>query len=74
MPPLPVISGQKALNAFKRDGWLYQRRQGSHMILTKPGMTVTLSIPDHKELDVGTLRSLIKKSGLTVEEFVNLID
>jgi predicted RNA binding protein YcfA (HicA-like mRNA interferase family) len=43
------------------------------MILTKSGMNITLSIPDHKELDTGTLRSLIRKAGLTVEEFINLI-
>lgn len=74
MPPLPVISGQEALKAFKRAGWIYARRHGSHMILTKPGTVVTLSVPDHKELDVGTLRSLIRKSGLIVEEFIKLID
>ncbi|MEN6351542.1 MAG: type II toxin-antitoxin system HicA family toxin [Syntrophomonas sp.] len=74
MPPLPVISGQEALKAFKRVGWIHARRHGSHMILTKSGTNITLSIPDHKELDTGTLRSLIRKSGLTVEEFVRLID
>ena len=74
MPPIPVISGQKALRAFTRAGWVYVRRHGSHMILTKLGMNVTLSIPDHKELDTGTLRSLIRKSGLTVGEFVKLIN
>ncbi|ABI68324.1 type II toxin-antitoxin system HicA family toxin [Syntrophomonas wolfei] len=73
MPSVPVISGQKALRTFTRAGWVYTRRHGSHMILTKPGMNTTLSIPDHKELDTGTLRSLIRKSGLTVEEFINLI-
>ncbi|MGI6435776.1 MAG: type II toxin-antitoxin system HicA family toxin [Syntrophomonadaceae bacterium] len=73
MPPIPVISGQEALKAFNRAGWVYMRRHGSHMILTKSGMNITLSIPDHKELDTGTLRSLIRKSGLTVEEFINLI-
>jgi predicted RNA binding protein YcfA (HicA-like mRNA interferase family) len=38
--------------------------------MTREGATVTLSVPDHKELDRGTLRSLIRAAGLTVEEFV----
>lgn len=67
MPPLPVLSGQKALNVFERDGWIYKRKKGSHMIMIKPGMTTTLSVPNHKELDTGTLRALIRKAGLTVQ-------
>jgi hypothetical protein len=34
---------------------------------------MTISIPDHKELDRGTLRSLIRDSGMTVEEFLSFI-
>jgi len=39
------------------------------MVLTKEGSSATLSIPDHRELAVGTLRKLIRSSGLTVEGF-----
>ncbi len=39
------------------------------MVLTKLGSLVSLSIPDHRELAPGTLRKLIRLSGLTVEEF-----
>jgi hypothetical protein len=44
------------------------------MILVKPGHIASLSIPDHKEIAKGTLRSLLRASGLTVEEFVELLD
>ncbi|RXT03661.1 type II toxin-antitoxin system HicA family toxin [Ammoniphilus sp. CFH 90114] len=73
MPPLPVVSGMEARRAFENDGWIFKRQKGSHMILTKQGMRVTLSIPNHKELDRGTLRSLISDIGLTVDEFMNLL-
>ncbi|MDD4562541.1 MAG: type II toxin-antitoxin system HicA family toxin [Syntrophomonadaceae bacterium] len=73
MPPLPIISGKQAVKAFEKDGWQFNRRRGSHMILTKPGMQSTLSIPDHKEIGRGLLKTLIKDSGLSVEEFVNLL-
>jgi hypothetical protein len=40
--------------------------------MVKPGVRANLSIPQHKELSVGTLRALIRHSGLTVDEFLNL--
>jgi hypothetical protein len=41
--------------------------------MTKPGHRAKLSIPQHKELSVGTLRSLIRAAGLTVDEFLDLL-
>jgi hypothetical protein len=43
------------------------------MILTKPGSIVSLSIPDHRELAPGTLRKLIRLSGITVNQFLELL-
>jgi hypothetical protein len=42
------------------------------MILVKEGHTATLSVPDHREVARGTLRSLIRNSGLTTEELIQL--
>jgi len=70
MPALPVISGREAHRAFERAGWQFDRQRGSHMILIKPGSFATLSVPDHREIARGTLRSLIRASGMTVEEFI----
>ncbi|NBV97420.1 MAG: type II toxin-antitoxin system HicA family toxin, partial [Verrucomicrobia bacterium] len=55
-----------------RHGWTKARQKGSHIILTKPGSIASLSIPDHREVARGTLRSLIRYSGLTPEEFQSL--
>ena len=72
MPPLPTLSGRDVVKAFARAGWQMVRQRGSHMILVKDGRMATLSVPDHREIAKGTLRSLIRSSGLTVEEFVAL--
>jgi len=72
MASLPVLSGRDAVKAFCRDGWQMVRQRGSHMILVKPGSMVTLSVPDHREVAKGTLRSLIRSSGLTTDEFAVL--
>ena len=70
MPAIPVLSGRKVLKAFESLGWQVARQKGSHIILIKPGSIATLSVPDHKEVARGTLRSLIRASGLTVSEFL----
>jgi predicted RNA binding protein YcfA (HicA-like mRNA interferase family) len=72
MPTLPRLSGRAVVKAFGRDGWQIGRQKGSHVILVKEGSWVTLSVPDHREIAPGTLRSLIRASGLTVEQFVAL--
>jgi len=69
MPALPVLSGRKAVRVFERFGWQIARQRGSHVILVKEGENVTLSVPDHKEVAKGTLRSLIRSARLTVEQF-----
>ena len=73
MPALPNLSGKDLLKAFERDGWVKVRQRGSHMVMVKDGSMVTLSVPDHKEIAKGTLRSLIRSSGLTVDEFLDLL-
>jgi predicted RNA binding protein YcfA (HicA-like mRNA interferase family) len=73
MPRLPAIFGREAVRAFERAGWRLARQESSHMILTKPGTYVVLSVPDHRTLSRGTLRSLIRKAGLDVEGFVALL-
>ena len=71
---LPVLGGKQVRKAFEKDGWQFARQRGSHMIFVKEGSMVTLSVPDHKEVARGTLRSLIRAAGLTVEEFLALVD
>jgi predicted RNA binding protein YcfA (HicA-like mRNA interferase family) len=58
------------LGLSKSLGWEVARQRGSHSILTKTGHIATLSIPNHPEVARGTLRALIARAGLTVEEFL----
>ena len=41
--------------------------------MTKAGRPETLSVPDHRELNAGTLRALIRKAGLTIDQFLELL-
>jgi len=69
MANLPNVSGRRAQRGFERLGWMKVRQTGSHIIMTKSGEMATLSIPDHNSVAKGTLRSLIRSAGLTVDEF-----
>jgi predicted RNA binding protein YcfA (HicA-like mRNA interferase family) len=73
MSKLPVISGTKCVEALKRVGFSVDRQRGSHIILVREEPRTTVSVPDHRELDRGTLRAIIRQVGLSVDEFVNLL-
>lgn len=73
MARLPVVSGDEAIRALRRSGWIVRRHVGSHVVLDKEGVAFTLSVPRHRELDVGLLRGLVRDAGLTVDEFVGLL-
>ncbi|MDA8143868.1 MAG: type II toxin-antitoxin system HicA family toxin [Thermoplasmatales archaeon] len=74
MPKLPIISGMKAVKALTKAGFFMDHQTGSHIIMRKEGnKPITISIPKHKEMKTGTLRTVIKQSGLTIEEFLKLL-
>lgn len=74
MSALPVVSGRDVVKALGKIGYVLDRQRGSHMILrqqTPPHRRLT--VPDHQEVAKGTLRAIIRQSGLTVEEFNDLL-
>lgn len=70
MASLPALSGKEVVRVFESFGWRIARQRGSHIVMIKEGEIITLSIPNHKEVAKGTLRSLIRSANLTVDEFV----
>jgi predicted RNA binding protein YcfA (HicA-like mRNA interferase family) len=74
MPRLPQLSGREAVRVFESLGWQQVRQSGSHIIMVREGHLATLSVPDHKEVAKGTLRSLIRSAGITVDEFLEAMD
>ncbi|HEX4031362.1 MAG TPA: type II toxin-antitoxin system HicA family toxin [Terracidiphilus sp.] len=73
MGKLANISGKEAAKAFQKAGWQVRGQVGSHLVLTKPEVKANLTVPQHPELAPGTLRSLIRTSGLTVDEFLSFL-
>jgi predicted RNA binding protein YcfA (HicA-like mRNA interferase family) len=69
---LANISGEKAVKAFMRLGYKIARQTGSHIILIHEDRP-TLTIPNHRELAPGLLRSVIRQAGLGIDKFINAL-
>ncbi len=73
MSRLPVISGAVCIKLLAKIGFVIDRQRGSHVILVREDPRATVCVPDHQELDRGTLRAIIRQVGLSVDEFVDLL-
>lgn len=73
MSKLSSISGRACVKALERAGFVVRRQEGSHVILRRSQPFAQLVVPDHKELDRGTLRAIVRQADLTVEEFLGLL-
>ena len=73
MTKLPLVSGRECVRALERAGFYLKRQEGSHMILRRDDPFAQVVVPDHKELDRGTLRAILRQAGIGVEDFVKLL-
>jgi len=74
MPKLPITSGKEVIKVLIKLDYLVDHQTGSHVILRhKESPHRRLTVPNHKEIAKGTLRAIIKQSGLTRHEFLNLL-
>jgi len=74
MQKLPRLSGREVIKALSKAGFLPARQKGSHIILTKQTEKGKkgVVVPNHKEIDKGTLLEIIRQAGLKKEEFIEL--
>lgn len=71
MGKLRVMSGQEVCDILEQHGFVQVRQRGSHRIMQRVADdgTTTVPVPDHDELKMGTLRSIIRQSGIPRSEF-----
>ena len=71
MGRLRILSGQEVCRILGRHGFTEVRRRGSHVVMQRrgEGTTVTVPVPDHPEIRVGTLFAIIRQSGIVRTEF-----
>jgi predicted RNA binding protein YcfA (HicA-like mRNA interferase family) len=76
MKKLPVLSGRDVVRALERAGFVTVRISGSHHRMQHrddPARATTVPVHANRDLPRGTLRDIIDQTGLTVEEFVDLL-
>ena len=69
MSKLPVLSGKDCIKILKQHGFEICRQKGSHIVLKHLSTNKILTIPNHKELDKGTLKAIVRHSGLSAKIF-----
>jgi predicted RNA binding protein YcfA (HicA-like mRNA interferase family) len=70
---LPRVSGRECIAALTRAGFVVRRQESSHIVLRRSEPFAQLVVPDHRELDRGTLRAILRQAALSVDAFVELL-
>ena len=61
------------MKSLEKMGFYFKRQHGSHIVLRRDDPFAQIVVPDHKELDRGTLRAIIRQAGLSIAEFIKLL-
>jgi len=72
MAKLPVLSGDELVRALEKLGYSIERIRGSHLSLCCEGRP-PLTVPRHRELDRGTLRTILREGDISIQEFLELL-
>ncbi len=76
MTKLPVVTASEVIHGLKKAGFVFDRQgKGSHEIWYNPGTKRRTTVPNHPGVDIpkGSLRAILNEAGLSVEEFLELI-
>ena len=71
MGKLRVLSGKQVCNILSQHGFVEVRQKGSHIVMQKhlSNTTITVPVPNHSELKIGTLQAITRQSGIAKSEF-----
>ncbi len=73
MTKLPQVKARRVIKALQRAGFEIDRVSGSHYALVKESVTVIVPYHAARDIKAGTLRAIIERANLTVEEFIALL-
>jgi predicted RNA binding protein YcfA (HicA-like mRNA interferase family) len=73
MPPLRPVDYRTLAKVFERDGFIFDRQRGDHLIYIKPGVKRPLVIPMYKELPVFIIKNLLRTAGMSRDQYFELL-
>jgi len=73
MTKLPTdLSGKELVKILSKIGFAFQRQKGSHLVLRRESPSARVVVPNHRNLRVGTLRTILNEAGITIEQLLAL--
>ena len=74
MTKLPTdLSGQDLIRVLQRVGFIVQRQRGGHIVLRRESPHARVVVPNHRNLRIGTLRTILHEANLTAEQLLELL-
>lgn len=73
MAKFPLLPARKVINALIRLGFSINHQKGSHIVLKSNDERRTIVVPDHDELDRGTLKAILKQAGIDIEDLLSVL-
>ena len=73
MSKLPQVSGPDVVGALQKLGFTVRRQHGSHIIMRRDSPFAQTVVPNHRQIDRGTLRAILRQTGITAEELSTLL-
>ena len=73
MSRLPQVSGAELVRALQNLGFVVKRQQGSHIILRRTDPFAQTVVPNHRQIDRGTLRAILRQTGISVEDLLKAL-
>lgn len=68
-----TFSGSQIVKALRRIGFVVDHQRGSHIFMYNLEKSISIIVPNHKEIKKGTLNNIIKKAGVSIDELKDLI-
>ena len=73
MSKLPQVSGDDLVRALQKRGFTVRRQLGSHIIMRRDDPFAQTVVPNHRQIDRGTLRAILRQTEITAEELMGLL-
>jgi predicted RNA binding protein YcfA (HicA-like mRNA interferase family) len=73
MSKLPQVSGADVVRALQKIGFSIRRQHGSHIIMRRDEPFAQTVVPNHHQIDRGTLRAILRQSDVSIDEFTKLL-
>lgn len=73
MSKLPQVSGPDVVRALQKLGFTVRRQHGSHIIMRRDDPFAQTVVPNHRQMDRGTLRAILRQTEITVDELIKML-